>query len=135
MTYELEIMTADGVAYKGEAQKLLVRTAEGDICILPRHINFVAPVGMGEAVIVDGEGKSRRAACIGGMVSVMDGAVKLLPTTFEWAESIDVDRAKRAEDAARERLTDREKLSERDVAIAEAKLKRALVRQGVGKRK
>ncbi len=133
MTYHLQVVTADGVCYDGEAEKLIVRTTTGDVCILARHINYVTALGMGEAQIV-AEGKTRKAACIGGMLSVSNGAVKLLPTTFEWAEDIDAERAKKAEERARERLSRKARLSEMDVAIAEAKLKRALVRQGVADR-
>ncbi len=134
MTYHLQIITADGVAYDGEAEKLIVRTTTGDVCILAHHINYVAALGMGEAVIVDGEGNRRRAACIGGMLSVSDGRVRLLPTTFEWAEVIDLERARLAEEKAKKLLESKEKLSEMESAMAEAKLKRALVRQGVAGR-
>ena len=116
MTFELQIVTPDGLAFEGQAEKLDLRTVEGVIGILPRHIDYVAPVGMGEAVVTTPEGK-RRAACIGVMI--------------EWAEEIDVERAKEAETRARNLLA-KPDLSERDLKIAEARLHRALVRQAVG---
>ena len=131
MTFSLEIVTPDGLIYKGEAEMLSVRTADGVIGILPRHIDYVAPLGMGEAVIKTPDGP-RRAACIGGMVAVHNGMVRLVATTFEWAEEIDLDRAKTAEDKARALLS-RSDLSERDLKLADARLRRALVRQSVGK--
>ena len=97
MTFHLQVVTPDGLAFEGEAEKLSVRTQDGIIGILPRHIDYVAPLGMGEAVITEAEGKVRRAACIGGMVAVHNGAVRLVATTFEWADQIDLDRAKAAE--------------------------------------
>ena len=132
MTFHLQIVTPDGLAYEGEADKISVRTQEGIIGILPRHIDYVAPLGMGEAVITV-DGAERRAACIGGMVAVQQGEVRLVATTFEWAEDIDLERAKEAEQKAREILA-RENLSERDLKLAEARLHRALVRQAVGGR-
>ena len=123
-------MTPDGLAFEGEAEKLSVRTQDGIIGILPRHIDYVAPLGMGEAVITEPEGKDRRAACIGGMVAVHSGKVRLVATTFEWAEDIDLERAKTAEQKAREVIA-RNELNERDLKLAEAKLHRALVRQSV----
>ena len=131
MTFSLEIVTPDGLIYKGEAEMLSVRTADGVIGILPRHIDYVAPLGMGEAVIKTPDG-TRRAACIGGMVAVHNGMVRLVATTFEWAEEIDLERAKTAEDKARSLLS-RSDLSERDLKLANARLRRALVRQSVGK--
>ena len=132
MTFHLQVVTPDGLAFEGEAEKLSVRTQEGIIGILPRHIDYVAPLGMGEAVITEPEGKVRRAACIGGMVAVQSGEVRLVATTFEWAEKIDLERAKEAEERARA-LMAKDGISERDLKLAEARLHRALVRQAVGK--
>ena len=132
MTFHLQIVTPDGLAFEGQAEKLSVRTQDGIIGILPRHIDYVAPLGMGEAVITV-EGAERRAACIGGMVAVSGGDVRLVATTFEWAEQIDLERAKLAEQKARARL-ERKDLTERELKLAEAKLNRALVRLSVGKK-
>ncbi|MBR3078050.1 MAG: ATP synthase F1 subunit epsilon [Oscillospiraceae bacterium] len=133
MTFQLQVVTPDGLAFDGEAEKLSVRTQDGIIGILPRHIDYVAPLGMGEAVITESEGRERRAACIGGMVAVHSGKVRLVATTFEWAEDIDMERAKTAEQKARDIIA-RNDLNERDLKLAEAKLHRALVRQAVRKR-
>ena len=89
--FPLKIVTPDGLLFDGEAEEILVRTTSGDAAILAGHINYVAPLGMGRAVVISG-GNRRTAACIGGMLSVVDGAVTLVPTTFEWAESIDLSR-------------------------------------------
>ena len=132
MTFHLQVVTPDGLAFEGEAEKLSVRTQDGIIGILPRHIDYVAPLGMGEAVITEAEGKARRAACIGGMVAVHNGAVRLVATTFEWADQIDLNRAKAAEKKARD-IMSKNNVSERDLKLAEAKLHRALVRQSVYK--
>ena len=127
MTFHLEIVTPDGVSFDGEVESLYVRTQTGDIGILPNHIDYVSALGMGQArVTVNGE--VRTAACIGGMVSVSGGEVKLVATTFEWSEEIDVARAKAAEARARKILEDK-KLSDEELHLAEARLHRALVRQ------
>lgn len=132
-TFALKIVTPDGICFEGDAQELVVRTTSGDVGILAGHINYVAPLGMGEAtVVVDGE--RRRAACIGGMVSVVDGKVTLLPTTFEWAQSIDVERAKRSEHRAHQVLND-STASDTEIVMAKARLRRALVRKSVAARK
>ena len=133
MTFRLQIVTPDGLAFEGEAEKLSVRTQDGIIGILPRHIDYVAPLGMGEAVVTV-DGNDRRAACIGGMVAVHRGDVRLVATTFEWAEDIDIERAKQAERKARSILADTE-LDERSLKLAESRLHRSLVRQAVGQRK
>ena len=129
-TFPLKIVTPDGLLFDGEAQKLIVRTIEGDMAILARHINCVAPLGMGRATLVDGDGNRRYAACIGGMLSVQNGEVNLVPTTFEWAESIDAARAQLSLERA-EKVLNNQDSSSTDVQLAEARLHRALVRKSV----
>lgn len=130
-SFPLKIVTPDGLIYDGPAEKIVVRTMTGDMAVLARHINCVCSLGMGRAV-VEMEGKRRTAACIGGMLSVNNGEVTLVPTTFEWAEDIDLDRADRSHhDAMRDIMEARKSAAE--LRIAEAKIKRALVRKSVAR--
>ena len=129
-SFPLKIVTPDGLIYDGNAEMVIDRTITGDMAFLAKHINCVAPLGMGRAtVIVDGQ--KRYAACIGGMVSVVDGTVTLVPTTFEWADAIDADRAQASLDRAQKILDNKENATETDLKLAEARLHRALVRKNV----
>ena len=128
-SFPLKIVTPDGLIYDGPAEKIIVRTNTGDMAVLARHINCVCPLGMGRA-IVEIDGKRRAAACIGGMLSVTNGEVALVPTTFEWAEDIDYERADRAYQKAKAILDERKK-SETELRMAEVKIKRALIRRSV----
>ena len=132
-SFPLKIVTPDGLQFDAEAEELIVRTTSGDIGILAGHMDCVMPLGMGEAVIVT-DGQKKYGACIGGMLSVVKGAVTLVPTTFEWAENIDVDRAIVSEDRAKGILSDKTS-TETDIVLAEARLKRALIRKVVASRK
>ena len=131
--FRLKIVTPDGLIYDGQAEELLVRTTGGDVAILARHMNYVAPLGMGRAVVVSG-GTRRTAACIGGMLSVCDGEVTLVPTTFEWADKIDLERAEAAYERADKALHN-ENASQMDLKLAEAKLHRALVRRALPRKR
>ena len=128
-SFPLKIVTPDGLIFDGEAEKLIVRTTSGDVAILARHINYVAPLGMGRAVVEFG-GHRRMAACIGGMLSVVDGEVTLVPTTFEWSDKIDLARAEAAYERADKVLKDAN-ASDTDIQLAQARLHRALVRKSV----
>ena len=132
-SFPLKIVTPDGLQFDGMAEELIVRTTTGDLGILAGHISCVAPLGMGRATII-ADGKRRYAACIGGMVSVVKGAVTLVPTTFEWADKIDVERAVRSEKRAQEIIKDKSS-SDTDLRLAEARLKRALIRKSVAQDK
>ena len=133
-TFLLKIVTPDGLQFEGQAEKLIVRTISGDVAILARHINFVAPLGMGQAIVVSADGSRRTAACIGGLLSVINGQVDLVPTTFEWADKIDLHRAELAYDRADKILKD-SKSTDTDLKMAEARLRRALVRKSVAQMK
>lgn len=127
--FPLKIVTPDGLQFEGQAEELIVRTITGDMGILAGHTNCVVPLGMGQAtVVIDGE--KRYAACIGGMVVITKDEVKLVPTTFEWAETIDVKRAEASEIRAKAMLEDKS-ASKTELKLAEARLKRALVRKSV----
>ena len=127
--FSLKIVTPDGLAFDGQAEQVTVRTTSGDIGVMAGHMNCVAPLGMGQATIV-AEGQRKYAAAIGGMLSVLDGKVTLVCTTFEWADQIDVDRVLRSEQRAQKILTNKSS-SDTDLRLAEARLKRALVRKNV----
>ena len=131
--FTLTVVTPDGLEFEGQVEELVVRTTTGDIGIMAGHINLVAALGMGRATVVQ-DGKKRYAACIGGMVSVLNGQVKLVPTTFEWAEDIDTARAEAAMQRAQKIINDKDS-SDTDIRLAEAKLRRALVRKGVASMK
>ena len=129
-TFPLRIGTPDGLLFEGNAERVVCRSITGDLAILAGHCNFCTALGMGEAYIVTEDGKKREAACIGGMLSVIDGSCHLLATTWEWREDID---AKRAEEARRraENIIAKGGLTDREYEIARAKLQRALVRLSV----
>ena len=132
-SFPLKIVTPDGLAFDGQAEELIVRTATGDLGILAGHISCVAPLGMGQATIMV-DGKKRYAACIGGMVSVVNGEVTLVPTTFEWAEEIDASRADASYQRAQKILNAKDS-SSTDIKLAQARLRRALVRKSVASNK
>ncbi len=131
--FKLKIVTPDGLQYDGMAEMVVARTTTGEIGIMAKHINCVAPLGMGRALITV-DGKERAAACIGGILSVIGGEVSLVPTTFEWAENIDVKRAEKAMNESRETIA-KKTASQMELKMAEARLKRALVRLGVAQNK
>ena len=128
-TFHLKISTPDGLAFDGEVERLRVRMIDGDVSLLARHADYVSAVGAGEAAIVTADGETKFAACIGGMLAMIHNEANLIATTFEWADEIDLDRAKRAKEAAEARIAAAN--DDRELMLAKAKLQRALVRIGV----
>ena len=131
--FPLKIVTPDGLQYDGMAEEVIVRTTTGDLGILAGHINCIAPLGMGMATIVI-DGQKKYAACIGGMISMFNGAATLVPTTFEWADEIDINRAENSQQRAKAVLADKNATAT-EQRMADARLKRAVVRQSVARLK
>ena len=129
-TFQLQIGTPDGILFKGEAERVVVRSITGELAVLAGHTNYVTALGMGGAHVILPDGTRRNAACIGGMLSVMDGECHVLATTWEWEEDIDRERAEAAKDRAQDKLNETT-ISDREYKIFKAKLQRALVRLSV----
>ena len=128
--FRLQIVTTEGSLFDGEAEALRLRTSEGYVSIRAGHADYIAALDIG-MVTVTQNGKSRNAACGGGFLSVEKGEVRLVATTFEYAEDIDTERAEQAKKRAEERLA--EAKEEKDILLAKAKLSRALNRLAVAK--
>ena len=125
--FHLQIVTPDKIVYDAPAEKLIVRTVNGDVCILARHIDYAVPLGIGRATVTDEKGQTRYAACNSGFLSVSKGEARLMPITFEWADEIDLERAQAARAKAEKAMAEHRE-NEAAYAVAEAKLKRALLR-------
>ena len=129
-TFPLRIGTPDGLLFEGDVERIVCRSITGDLAILAGHCNFCTALGMGEAHVVLEDGTRKEAACIGGMLSMLDGTYHLLATTWEWKEDIDQERAKEAKRRAEEMIA-KGGLTDKEYKLAQAKLQRALVRLGV----
>ena len=130
-SFPLRIVTPDGSLFDGQAEALRLRTSEGYVSLRAGHADYIAALDVG-MVSLTRDGGTRNAACGGGFVSVEKGAVRLVATTFEYADDIDVERAELAKARAEERLA--QAREDRDITLAKAKLSRALNRISVAKK-
>jgi F-type H+-transporting ATPase subunit epsilon len=124
-SFNLKVVTPDGMIFDSQVESLLVRTDDGDVEFLAGHIDYMASIGTGRARIkVDG--KDKFAAVSGGFVTVKGGEVSLVAITFEFRENIDLARARLALDEARATLSSSS--DDKSIKLAQAKLQRALSR-------
>ena len=130
--FHLQIVTPDGLVFDGAAESLHVRADTGDIEIMRGHEDYFAALGTGRARLTTKDG-SRYASASGGFLSVRGGEVKLVSTTFEFADEIDLSRAKRAKENAEEII--KASSDERMIKLAKAKLSRAINRINVAELK
>ena len=128
--YNLKIVTPDRLVFEGEAERMVARTVDGDVCILSRHTDYVVPLAIGQIKVKKSGEDFRLASCSGGTLMVSEGNVTVIASTFEWADEIDVARAELAKEKAENRIEHHN--SDYELRLAELKLKRALNRMNTG---
>ena len=93
-TFSLSVVTPEGAAYEGEAERLVVPGDAGEIGVLARHAPLVAMLRAGEIRIKSG-GEWQSVAAGPGYVKVQrDRAIVLVDDAVR-AEDIDVEQARR----------------------------------------
>ena len=128
--FHLSIVTPDRLFFDGDVERVVVRTVSGDVGVLKGHAKYISSLGTGR-LRVRTESGERVAALSGGFIKVNGDKTQILATTCEWEDEIGLERAKRAEQRARELLKSAQGQSEQD--IVELKLKRALNRINIAK--
>lgn len=125
MALEIEVITPERRILKEVADSVVVPAAGGYLGVLTGHAPLITTLQIG-VLRYRKDGEVRRMAVHGGFMEVFDNRVTVLADVAERAEEIDVDRALRARDRAKKRLTERP--PGLDVLRAELALKRALTR-------
>ena len=128
--YQLEIVTPMGRKFEGLVDNCVFRSTEGDVGILKGHSPYVAAIETGEIKIHTENGQTRYAAASEGFVHVSSDLVRILVSSCEWAEEIDQARAEASKKRAEEILAQKN-LDQKDYELAQARLKRALVRTSI----
>ncbi len=123
--FKLQIITPEKTVFDGETEQVIVRTTVGDVGILNGHEPYCAAISIGQMrIMIDGQ--FRRAATSGGIIKVSKEKTTILVQTCEWSDEIDVERANAAKATAEERI--KAAKSDKELLLADAKLKRALNR-------
>ncbi len=127
----LEIVSPDRrVLAPVQVQSVTLPGLAGEMTVLPGHARLVSLLGTGALRYVDQGGVEHSAALSSGFVEVEADKVSVMAETLELAKEVDVERAKRAQMKAEERLKERE-LSPEEFNKYQLKLQRALLRQQV----
>ncbi|MCB9915469.1 MAG: F0F1 ATP synthase subunit epsilon [Planctomycetes bacterium] len=128
----LRIITPERVVLDTTAESVRVPATDGSMGIFPRHAGMVAALDAGELIYQEG-GRERRLFVAGGFAEVRHDTIRVLTSAGEKPGEIDVERARAAEERARERLKPhRTGLTAEeatiDIARANAALRRAILR-------
>jgi F-type H+-transporting ATPase subunit epsilon len=123
-TIHVDIVSAEGQIFSGEASMVFVPGSQGELGIAPRHAPLLTTLKAGE-VRVQSEGAEEQSFYVGGgSLEIQPNLVTVLADTAARARDLDEAAAlaakQRAEDAVRERS------DKVDIAEAQAELARAV---------
>ena len=124
--FHLTVLAADKPFYDGPCESLRFPGSDGQYGVQAGHWNMITAIVPGTLRFRTPEGGSQVAAISEGLIKVEDNHVLILADTIERPEDIDVNRAKRDADEAREILL--QKRSLQDHHTARARMVRALNR-------
>ena len=129
--YPVELITPEGIAFSGDAERLVVPGAAGELGILANHAPLISLLEPGETRLTDADGTVRRYATDDGFVQVRKNHALVLVGEAVPADQIDASEANRRLEEARAAL---ERANEgdgdvyaarREVGFAEALVKTA----------
>ena len=131
-TLNLQIITPEGTVYSEEVEMVGLRSAEGQIGILPNHIRLMTQMVPGEMMVRKG-GQTKFLAVGEELVQVTHDRVAILTDMAVAAETIDEAKAEEARRRAEARL--HEKISAAELASVNAALARSLAQLRVKRRR
>lgn len=130
--FNVHILAANHPFYEGECESLILPTSNGMYGVRAHHRNMITAIVPGELQYqLPGEEK-QIASVSAGLAKIENGEVLVLVDSAERPEEIDVNRAKRQADEAKEAILQKKSIQE--YRIAQAALARALSRLRVKNR-
>lgn len=100
----VEVVSAGGITWEGDALSVIVRSTEGDLGVLPGHEPFLAALVPCAAEVLTAEGNREVLALDGGFISVADNRVSVLSQFAKVAREIDLKAAEHELAEAERRL-------------------------------
>ena len=122
-TIHVDIVSAEGEIFSGEAEMVFVPAREGELGIAPRHAPLLTTLRPGELRVQVPNGEEQYFYVSGGAIEIQPHLVTVLADTAARAKDLDEAAAKEAMQRAEEALRDRK--GEIDSAKAQAELARA----------
>lgn len=101
MALNVALVAVEREIWSGEATRVIARTTEGELGVLPGHAPLLGQLVDGTVRIQQESGDELVVAAHGGFLAVSDRGVSILAEVAEFASEIDVPRAREALERAR----------------------------------
>ena len=136
-TIRVDIVSAEGEIYSGEAKMVYAPARMGEVGIAPRHAPLLTALKPGEVRVEDTDGKEHFFYVTGGMLEVQPHLVTVLADTALRGEQLDEAAALQAQQAAEEALqgiSEETDLARAQLELAEARARYRAAQKLKGKR-
>jgi len=91
---QVELVAADRLVWSGEATRVIARTTEGDVGILPNHAPMLSLMVDGIVDVTTSENETWVAAVDAGFLSVAHNRISILAEHAEMSHEIDLEKAR-----------------------------------------
>ena len=118
-TIHVDIVSAEGELFSGDATMVFVSASQGDLGIAPRHAPLLTLLKAGEVRVQTGDGQEQSFFVGGGALEVQPHKVTVLADTALRAKDLDEAAAKEAMQRAEEALKDKAGHIDQAQALAE----------------
>jgi F-type H+-transporting ATPase subunit epsilon len=126
MPFSIDVVTPDRVVLREEATSLIAPGVLGGFGVLSRHAPMMSELAVGELRYRNTDGAEFTLAVGAGFIQIANNRVTVLADSAERAEEIDLDRARRALDRARDELREAQAMVDAQIrAEREAAFQRA----------
>ena len=125
----LRIVTPDRTIIDRKVKEVTFLGVDGSYGVLPNHAPMMTAVShAGTVSIKETDGSTKELFASDGFAQMQNNVLTLVCEAGEFAAEIDLERVKKAEETAREKLAGLDRLSAEFIK-AEAQLKKALARE------
>ncbi len=125
-TMGLYLVACDRLFYEGRIEHITVPTVDGELGIWPHHEELFIAITMGSLRFTKEGGEVTEVFVTDGFAEVANNRMRVMVQTIELPEEIDINRAREAEERAKEAL--RQKRSIQEYHRSAASLARAMER-------
>lgn len=130
MPLHVDVVSAEGELYAGDADMVFVAAELGEVGIAPQHAPLLTRIRPG-ALRIQREGQPEEAFFVsGGILEVQPHLVTILADTAERAEDLDRQAAERAKTRAEEAVSQAEEridVAQAQLALVEAEARLSLI--------
>jgi F-type H+-transporting ATPase subunit epsilon len=128
----LDIITPTNVVLSEEVDEITLPTTDGEISILPNHVNLLTKIAPGEMLIKKGP-KTDLFAITGGFLEIANNHVNVLADYAIHADAIEIAKVEEAKERAQKAM--KEKLTEEDFRVVNAELAKSLLQLKVARKR